>query len=60
MVEDSRCYSHSWNVLSRERVGGVADEETCFSHSAKSDKKKHIRWDRIQSDTLDQVDGGMQ
>lgn len=59
MTEESECYSHSWNVLSRESVGGVADEEACFTHSAKSDKKQHSRWDRSQNDTLDQVDEGV-
>ena len=40
-------YSHSGDVLSREGVGGVADEQTCFPHSSevgrKKDKFQHSR-----------------
>lgn len=32
-------YSHSRNVFPGEGIGGVADEETCFTHSSERNKQ---------------------
>lgn len=32
------CYSHCGDVLAREGVGSVADEQACFTHSPKEEK----------------------